>query len=304
MEREARGRQQIQKPLSGSPESFQEALDRMKAIQEIRKPLDIFKDRVDIKIDTGKVPYFFYMPIGDTHFGAEGVDYGYIEKALSYAQRNNVQIGTHGDLGDMFSPKIIAEAMMDTVANPDEQAMTIRKFYEEYQKNILYGVSGNHDDWVRKASGVELYRWMVQDLNIPLLNAGGSLHLNINGIDYKGLMYHAIGKFGSSFNGTHAGKQMLRMQEDADFAISAHTHNFSEEKTQMRDKKVMVVVVGTPKTEDKFGKRSFGLGAKPQTGWPTLMFDGTKKNIEIIEDMETAENIIKGLKLLYGGKKK
>jgi UDP-2,3-diacylglucosamine pyrophosphatase LpxH len=293
----------IQKPLPQSKETFEQAMDRMKTVQELREPLNIWKDRVDIKVETGRIPYFWYMPISDLHFGAEGTDYGYIEKALDYSSRNNVQMGTHGDMGDFFNPRILAEAMMDTIAHPDEQMATIRAFYEKYHKNILYGVSGNHDDWVRRTSGVEPYRWLTQDLDVPLLNSGGMLNLNVNGIEYKGLMYHAIGKFGSSFNGTHASKQMLRMQDDADFTVSGHVHTFDIEKTTIRNKQVTAIVVGTPKVEDMFGKRSYGLGQKPQAGFPTLFFDGKKKNIEVIEDIDTAEDHIRALKKFYGARR-
>jgi predicted phosphodiesterase len=290
----------ITKPEHQSKETFQNAIDRMKTIQELREPLNIWQDEVDIKVETGKLPYFFLLPLSDLHIGSEYTNYEFIEKALKFSKDNNVQMAHFGDLGDFFSPKIIPEAMMDTVANPDEQIKALRSFYEEYQDNILFSVSGNHDDWVRKASGVEPYRWLAQDLNIPLLNSGGVVNLDVNGIDYKILGYHAIGKFNSSFNLTHAGKRMLELQEDADLVISGHKHMFAAEKAQLRDKKVTVVSLGTTKNDDMYGKRSYGLGPKPQLGFPIIMFNGVEKNIELIEDMDVAQDVIQSLKQTHG----
>ncbi len=291
--------ERIHKPLAPFKETFQDSLDRMKSIQELREPLQIWKDEVNVRVDTGKMPYFFLLPLSDLHLGSEYTDYTFVEKALKFSKDNHVQQAHFGDIGDFFSPKIIPEAMMDTVANPDEQMKAIRDFYEEYKNNILFSVSGNHDDWVRKASGVEPYRWLTQDLNIPLLNSGGHVNLDVNGINYKILGYHAIGKFNSSFNLTHAGKRMLELQEDADVVISGHRHQFAMEKSQLRDKKVLVVQLGTTKTEDMFGKRSYGLGPKPQIGFPVLMFNGVTKNVEAIEDLTQAQDIIRGLKRNY-----
>lgn len=286
----------IIKPAPKSAETFRQGLDRMREIQTLREPLSLWKDEVNISVDTKGMPFFALIPISDLHFGSEYTDYDYIDKLLNFTRENNVQMLLLGDLGDFFSPKILAEAMMDTVANPDEQSMTIRSFFEEYKDLILSAVSGNHDDWVRKASGVEIYRYLTQDLNIPLLNSGGHLNLDVNGIKYKGLLYHAIGKYNSSFNLTHAGKRMLELQEDADFVISGHQHQFAVEKAQHRDKKVIIASLGSPKTEDMFGKRSYGLGPKPQIGFPVFFFNATKKNIEVIEDMETAQNYLNATK--------
>lgn len=292
MESEAR----IIKPPPRSSEDFQTALDRMKTIQELREPLNIWKDEVNISVDTRGMPFFPVMPLSDLHIGGEHTDYAVIEKYLRASRNYGIQQVHTGDMGDFFSPKIIPEAMMDTVANPDEQLLTLRSFYQEYQDLIMTSVSGNHDDWVRKASGVEPYRWLSQDLNIPLLNSGGVLNLDVNGIEYKGLLFHAIPKFNSSFNPTHAGKRAIELHQDADFVISGHTHRFAMEKLTHQDKKPVVISLGSAKTEDMYGKRSYGMFPKVQIGFPIMFFDSHKKNIEVIEDLDTATYLMDTVK--------
>jgi predicted phosphodiesterase len=286
----------ITKPPPRPQEDFQTALDRMKTIQELREPLNIWKDEVDISVDTRGMPFFPVMPLADLHIGGEHTDYTVIEKYLRASRNYGIQQVHAGDMADMFSPKIIPEAMMDTVANPDEQLLTLRKFYEEYKDLIMVSATGNHDDWVRKASGVEAYRWLSQDLNVPLLNSGGVLNLNVNGIEYKGLLFHAIAKFNSSFNPTHAGKRALELHQDADFVISGHTHRFAMEKLVHRDKKPVVISLGSAKTEDMYGKRSYGMFPKVQVGFPIMFFDAHKKNIEVIEDLDTATYLMDTVK--------
>ena len=305
MERDSQGRfrssePSYEAPVPDLPESWHEMRSRMEEIQEMRKPLDIWKDSIDIKINTGKTPYFFLGNFSDPHIGSEYTNYDYIQKYMDFIRTTGIKVGLYGDLFDGYNPKILPQAMMDTVANPDEQILAMRQFHEEYQDEIAFEAGGNHEEWTRSASGVEPYRWMTRDLKIPLLNNGGVVNLDVNGIKYKGLVYHKIARYNSSINQTHAPKQMLRMAEDADFVVAGDKHMFGMEKAQLRDKKIAVVQLGTTKTEDKFGKRGMSFGAKPQIGFPTLFFSGEHKNIEMIEDIDEAANHIWGLRALHG----
>jgi UDP-2,3-diacylglucosamine pyrophosphatase LpxH len=283
---------QIIKPEPLQPTTFDEELQRMKELQKQREPLQIWKDEVDIQVDTGRLPYFFLMPLSDLHIGSEHTDYHQLEKYLKVIDRYPIYTVPLGDLGDFFGPFKYPTGMAEDVVNADAQLMTLRNFFLQYKEKILCAVTGNHDDWIYKTAGVEPYRWLVEDLNIPLLNSGGLLNLEVNGVKYKILLYHAISKYNSSFNPTHAGKRMLELHRDADIVVSGDKHRFGMEKLTHRDKKPYIIQLGTFKTEDSYGRRSYGMAPHPQAGFPVLFLSAGEKNVEAIENLEIAKDFI------------
>jgi len=285
----------VVRPPMREPSSFNQLMGRLEELQGIKKESSIWKDSVDIKIDTGGFPYFLLHPLSDMHIGAIGSDTPAVKKHLSLLSDLPVYTVLLGDLGDMFSPTKHPEGMMGDVLTPDEQMITLRAFFKEFQTSILATVQDpSHMDWVRQVSGVEPQRWLVEDLNIPMLQSGGHMNLSINGIDYSLLLFHKIARFNSSLNITNAGKRMLDMEADADVVVSGHTHIGAAEKLVKRDKKPLVVNLGTFKTSDDFGTRN-GMVPNPQVFFPTLLFDARRKNVEMIEDVDAARDLILSL---------
>jgi len=283
---------QIVKPEPLQPTTFDEELQRIKELQRQRESLNIWKEEVTIQVDTGNLPYFFVMPLSDIHIGSEFVDYDELDRHLAALKDYPIYTILVGDLGDFFNPQKHPRGMMEDVVTPDTQLLVLRKFFEEYKDKILCAVTGNHSDWLYQVAGIEPYRWIAQDLNIPLLYSGGRLNLQVNDIDYKFLLYHGISKFNSSFNPTHAGKRMLELHRDADIVISGDKHRFGMEKLTHRDKKPYIIQLGTFKTEDPFGKRGYGRVPDPEVGFPVLFLSAGEKNVEAIEDLETAKDFI------------
>jgi len=283
---------QIIKPEPTKPTTFNDELQRIKELQKQREPLQIWKDEVDIQVDTGRFPYFLVMPLSDLHVGSQHTDYHELEKYLEAIDRYPIYTVLLGDLGDFFGPFKHPTGIAEDVVSADAQLMTLRKFFLQYKEKILCAVTGNHDDWVYKTAGIEPYRWLTEDLNIPLLNSGGLLNLDVNGVKYRILLYHAIARYNSSFNPTHAGKRMLELHRDADIVISGDKHRFGMEKLTHRDKKPYIIQLGTFKTEDAYGKRSYGMAPHPQAGFPILFLSAQAKNVEAIENLETAKDFV------------
>lgn len=285
----------VVRPQMREARSFSQLMNRLEELQGIKRESALWKDKVDITVDTGGFPYFLLHPLSDLHIGAIGSDTQALRKHLSLLTDLPVYTVLLGDLGDMFSPTKHPEGMMGDVLTPDEQMVTLRAFFREFQPSILATVQDpSHMDWVRQVSGIEPQRELVEDLNIPLLQSGGHMNLNVNGIDYKLLLFHKIARFNSSLNITNAGKRMLDMEADADVVISGHTHIGAAEKLVKRDKKPLVVNLGTFKTSDDFGTRQ-GMVPNPQVFFPTLFFDARRKNVEMIEDVDAARQLIESL---------
>jgi hypothetical protein len=172
-------RPQVNKPQPNQLTTFNQELERMKEIQRQREALRLWKDELNIRVDTGKSPYFFLMPLSDLHMGSEQVDYHQLERYLKAIDRYPIYTVLLGDLGDFFGPFKHPTGMAEDVVSADAQLMTLRKFFLQYKEKILCAITGNHDDWIYKTAGVEPYRWLAEDLDIPLLNSGGMLNLQV-----------------------------------------------------------------------------------------------------------------------------
>jgi len=271
----------VGRPDVSSGRTWGESLKRLKELQEFKKEDELWVDKVEYPIDTRGFPYFIWRPLSDMHLGAQGCDMVSVTRHLDAIK--SLPIYTHllGDMGDLVSP--------------DEQLATLRAFFEEYQEKILGTVQDpSHTDWIRQASGIEPQRWLVKDLHIPMIKSGGEVEFNVNGIKYKVLVFHKIGRFNSSLNITNAGKRMLDMRADADAVVSGHTHIGAMEKVVKRENKAYIVNLGTFKTHDQFGERQ-GLVPRPQVFSPTFFFDGRRKNIEVIEDDQSANEMIESI---------
>lgn len=293
---------QIERPDILEQPSFERELDRIEQLQDLQKEVGLWKDEVEISVDTNGFPFFVFRPLADMHMGAIGTDIKEVREHLHDLKGYSIYTALLGDIGDFFSPTAHPDAMLGDVITPDEQLLTVRRFYENYAEKILCTVQdSSHTDWVRQKAGIEPVRFMVEDLKIPALKNGGMLHLKVNDISYEILLFHQIGKYNSSLNITNAGKRMMDMMQDCDLVVSAHTHIGDVEKLVKRNKKAVILQLGTFKTDDDFGNRK-GLSPRPQVFFPTLLFDGRKRNIEMIEDRASATEYLQTFSELLGMK--
>jgi len=287
---------EIIKPKPKEAVDFNRHLARLQALQDLREETNLWQEKVDLHVDTQGFPYFMLLPLSDLHIGHQGVDMDELGHYLRYLKDYPVQTVLVGDLGDFFSPTKHPDGMLGDVITPDDQLLLLKRFMETYQDKILAVVQDpSHGDWVRQSSGIEPYRWITEDLNIPLLQSGGLLDLSVNNERYRISLYHAISKFNSSFNRTHAAKRSRELHRDCDMVISGHVHIGAMEKAVHREDTPYFVQLGTFKVNDGFGTRN-GMFPKPQPFYPTLLFDGRRHNIEAIEDPDSAMEFINAMK--------
>lgn len=278
---------------------FARHMERLRKIQELRAETALWRDETSVHVDTKGMPYFCLMPLADLHIGAAGCDMEALAEHLTYLKEYGVSTVLVGDLGDFFSPDKHPEGMLGDVIPPDDQMLLLRRFMQEYKDNILAVVQdSSHPDWVRQSSGIEPYRWMSEDLGIPLLNNGATIDLTVNNQRYSVGCYHEIARYNSSFNRTHALKRMRELDHPTDVVIGAHRHIGAIEKAVHQDDKPTFVQLGTFKVKDGFGTRR-GMVPSPQIFFPTLFFDGRKHNIEAVENLEAAEEMIEALHSHY-----
>ncbi len=284
----------IQKPEPLERPSLDQKLTQFKHLQELSHENDIWKNEVKLDIKTNGMP-FFLMPLSDIHFGSTGLHYDKLKEYLDYLKNYPVYTVLVGDLVDNFSPSFFPDGMMDQLEEPTSQIETARMFFKEYEDKILGVWSGNHDATAHSKAGINIYNWLSEDLNIPLLVGGSPLRIKVDNQDYTIRGVHKIARFFSSFNPTHAGKRMLEFVGDADVVVTGHYHRGAVEKVTHRENtKPVIVSCGTFREDDRWAKEA-GIITPMQVFFPTLIFFPDQKNVEAIENIDSAKQIIDGL---------
>lgn len=267
--------------------TWKAALDSLKSQKQEADQGEVYKNTVEIGVDTKGLPYFMVMPLSDLHVGAQGTNYESLEKHLNALKDHNIYTILTGDIADWFSPAILASAMSEDIIGPNDQAIFMRRFFKEFADNILAVTTGNHDDWVKRTSGVDIYSYLVDELKIPMIKNQGIITLNINDQVYRILASHKL-RYNSTFNYTHAGKQTLRMGPDnIDLVLSGDRHLGAIEHTTFKDRVATVLQTGTFKEDDGFG-RAIGAPQRPKAFFPVLAFDGRRHNLEAFQDLDAA----------------
>lgn len=281
--------------------SFQGEIDRLKAYAELQNSGELWRDRARIDVQSNR-HLFPIMPLSDLHLGHRGVKYDLLQARLDFAREYDVKLLLLGDLIDGFVPAKFAGGMVDQAPMRD-QVRAATAMLREYQDLILCNVSTpHHDGWTYELTGVDLHEFMARDLDIPLIESGGSLSISINEVDpYELAVFHKIGNFNSSFNLTNASKRVIDKHgsHNPDLVVSGHVHKASTEQTTIRGKKRGLIVCGTLKGDDKWGKRQGFVGGVDINKFPVVFLRTDKHDFTIVEEMDQAGEFIDGMNLLY-----
>jgi len=275
--------------------TFADHLTKLRRRAKERRAENLWREEVEIKIQTDR-EWFGVRPLSDLHIGHWGVDYDALEEILAgFLLNENLATIMLGDLGDFFTPRASpTDGFLGDVITPQEQLFALRKFFVEYQDKILAVTNDpSHNDWVYQSSGIDTYRLLVEDLNIPLVYQGGLIRLNFGAVSYDIIPFHKINKFKSSFNLTHAHKRVLELHRDGDCVLAAHIHKSSFEKAYRNGHEVVLVQCGTLKTEDPWGAKQGMLG-RPQLGYPIILFNTVEKRMQVVDNLEDAEVFLAG----------
>jgi UDP-2,3-diacylglucosamine pyrophosphatase LpxH len=284
----------VNRPERKLPLTFDQTLDKMRQIQEIERGFNLWSKELRFDFQTDR-PFLPVMALSDLHIGSFDTDYPAIQKHLQFIKDNEVKLLLLGDLGDMFLPGKVPEGMQaDT--SIEMQLSALRQFFREYQKHILACVSDpSHVDWVRQVSGVDVYRWISEDLDIPLLESGGTLRTGVNDQEYTWSLWHQVSQYNSSLNPTHVHKRIVdrHSEDELDFVVTGHHHKGATEVNKtIRNRKRGLVQLGTFKTNggmDKYARKGFVGGV--QQHFPTFLLNSQSHDFEVIDSPEMAEMI-------------
>ena len=276
--------------------TFSEYITKAQEISEFRRGESLWKDEINIDIQT---PYkwFGIQAWGDFHVGSLGCDYDKLRELLAGVHEyDNLRTITLGNLGDFFTPMgSPKEGMIGDVLPMQSQLFAIKKFMTEYQDYILASVNApDHEDWVYKSSGVDIYEYMAKELNIPLVTAGGSVKINFGEVSYDIMPFHKIAKFKSEFNLTHSHKRALELRRDADVVMAGHIHKPDYEVAWRNGHEVSLVQIGTLETKETgsmYGRKE-GFLTPVRSEYPIVLFNTIQKKMQIMTDLDNAEALL------------
>lgn len=277
-------------PQIQSSFSWSDEIQRLLKLKQEKK--DIWQDSLEIGVQTRGIPYFFFCPLSDIHLGSSEVDYQSLQKHISIIKSYPIYTILVGDLADLFLPTRHPDAMLSDLVSPDDQIILIRKFIQELGDKCLGIVSGNHEAFLKKTGGIDIYKVLADELKIPLINNGGMIQFNVDSQSYKVQFWHRIARLNSQFNYTHAGKQSVRLSgSDTDIVVSGDKHLGGVEQLMYGDRLLTIAQLGTFKTSDSFG-RDLGLVQKPSVFFPVFALAGHTKRVEVLPDIDSGKEIL------------
>ena len=151
---------------------------------------------IHLKTDEDKVRI---IPVGDIHVGAPEnlCDWKKVIGVLKYIETtpNTYMIGM-GDYGDFATKMSHGPSVYDSTLTPQQQYATILNAFKPVAvKNKILGMlSGNHDDWIGDATGINVVRNLARELNTTHFSSGATIYIYVNDKRYVFNIRHGVGR--------------------------------------------------------------------------------------------------------------
>jgi len=193
--------------------------------------------------------------LADVHGGGK-VDYEAIKRDIDII-RSDEDIHTilAGDLTDNFIIGKLQAIQREQSTTFEMESRFLVWFLEQLNDSLLVVVSGNHDNWTVKLSGIDRMKDLLRDTKCLYDRQQSLFTLKWGDNSIRFLVRHKY-KHSSIFNPTH-GMEVFweRGGLNWDIAIGGHTHIATLCRPFIKhDKKRFAVLLGTYKLRDEFGK--------------------------------------------------
>jgi len=256
-----------------------------------------FKNNNQYKVSF-KSKYIGFAVLSDVHLGGEMVDYEQAEKdAKLIANTKDAYAIIGGDTTDNFINAKMVSALIESTTNIEQQIELYEYYISLFKGKVIGSILGNHNEWTKLKSGFNIFGYIDKKNRIFHAPYDLLLTFKLGKQDYKLYLRHKY-RFKSSYNLTHAVKQMFRFSEyDFDIGMLEHYHEPAFEKFMWKGKQRVAVANGTYKVADDYA-RKLGYGINPVIQH-FIILHREKREIEVFDTIETG---IKYLKFLNGEK--
>lgn len=219
-------------------------------------------NRAQEKLNVKKTQYirinrlpFMIVPLSDIHGGAK-CDYEAIVKDLKLIRdTQDCYAIVAGDVTDNFIIGKLTAIQKHQPTTLDEEILFAEWFCKMIAEKILVWVSGNHDNWTYKVSGIDPYKYYLKNSSCLYDRNEVVFDLCHDDMSEKWVIRHKW-RGNSIFNPTHGMEvSWERNGDDFDVAIGGHTHIATLHRPFIKhDKKRHAVLIGTYKLLDEYGK--------------------------------------------------
>lgn len=228
--------------------------------------------------------------LSDIHGGAK-TDYQALEDDLNIIDStDDMYVGNAGDDTDNFVIGKLQWIQREQPTTLDMETRFLEWLVEKLTPSLLFWVTGNHNNWTKKVSGIDFIRGLLQKVRCLYDQAQISFTLKWGDNEEKWMIRHKW-KYSSIFNPTHGMEVGWSRLESFDVAVGGHTHIATLHREFVREeKKRDAILLGTYKIRDNFARecgypRSYGTGSGAFVYHP----DGRKF---WCEDLETARDLL------------
>jgi len=229
--------------------------------------------RQTITIPDGGKP-FGLAYLSDCHFGDPCTDYVALRQdAETIGKTPRLWAGFHGDGINNWIAGRLQALQREEIVPLDAEIVLFRDWLEMIGPCLLWVVSGNHDNWTRKLSGLDLPRTLLRGTRVLYHRAQVRFTLCYGERRLRFKVRHRW-RGSSVFNVTHGIEvSWERGGDDFDVGIGGHTHQMTVCRPFGRHgAERYAVLTGTYKVADGYGDElglapSMGRGCGAQVFW-------------------------------------
>ena len=203
-----------------------------------------------------KKDYAEFIAWGDVHYGHPQCKEEKAQEMLNWALKTQTPIIVMGDMLESGLIGSVGDSVYQQRLNPQEQMEDMVKMLQPLaDSNLIIGLhSGNHEQRITKATGIDITKIMAKLLKVPYLGYACWSLITVGKQKYSCFSQHSSG--GSRFKHTKLKKiidQMAWLR--ADLLLAGHHHSLDSNRTTIqeidfrnrtvKEKKCYVVLTGS-----------------------------------------------------------
>ncbi len=249
------------------------------------------KDEANQIITMPNKPFAIAL-LSDIHAGGKA-DYSAIEADVNIiTQTEGMYVGNLGDDTDNFVNAKLQWIQKEQPTTFDMETRFLEWLFKKLSGNVLFWVSGNHNNWTKKASGIDFIREGLMNTHCLYDSNQIFFTLKWGNHEQRWLVRHKW-KFSSILNPTHGIEVgWERVGLNFDVGCAGHTHIATLCRPFVREgKKRFAVLLSTYKIRDNFG-REMGFANSVGNGSGAFVYHPDGRSFWC-EDLLTARDLLK-----------
>jgi hypothetical protein len=230
--------------------------------------------------------------LSDIHAGGKA-DYTAIEADVNLiTSTDGMYVGNLGDDTDNFINAKLQWIQKEQPTTFDMETRFLEWLFKKLSGNILFWVSGNHNNWTKKASGIDFIREGLMGTHCLYDSNQIFFTLKWGNNEQRWLVRHKW-KFSSILNPTHGIEVgWERVGLNFDVGCGGHTHIATLCRPFVREgKKRFAVLISTYKIRDNFG-REMGFANSVGNGSGAFVYHPDGRSFWC-EDLLTARDLLR-----------